>query len=93
MVVVVPALAECQQGHQEVVAAAVSGRVGPRAPQVADRIHHERGVPQGDGADEESPHEHLQSAGSQARVEPVQQRAQAEQGSGLAQDQENVAFL
>jgi len=91
--VVVPAFAKRQQGHQEVVAAAVTGRIRLRAPQMADRVHHESGVPQGHGADEETPHQHLQPAGSQARVEPVQQRTQAEQGRGLAQDQKNVAFL
>lgn len=44
VVVVVPALAECEDGDQPVVAALVAGREGLRAERVADRVHGEHGV-------------------------------------------------
>src|SRR5579871_1915477 len=39
VVVVVPALAQCDQGHEEVVAAGIGGRIAPTPPQVTDRVH------------------------------------------------------
>ena len=55
VVVVVPAFAQRDQCHKEVVPAGVGGRIAPPSPSVTDRVHHEGRVVRQYAADEEAP--------------------------------------
>ena len=65
--IVVPALAEREQGEQPVVAAVIVGAIAPPPEDVGERIDHEGHVRAGDRGDEEPPHEHLPAAGAELR--------------------------
>ena len=54
MVIVVPPLAEREQGKERVIARGIRGFVSPRPPDVRDRVDEERDVGEDNGADCES---------------------------------------
>ena len=80
--VVVPALAEGQQGEPEIVAAVVAGVETAAAVPVRQRVDGHRGMEQHHGGNEEAPHQHLRPVGAQLRGRAFQQRAKTVQGGG-----------
>ncbi len=59
MVIVVPTLAECDEGEEEVVSAVVRGWKPPLPDEMGEGVNAEGAVVQKNSADEESPRQHL----------------------------------
>jgi len=57
--IVVPSLAECDQGDKQVVSAVVLSREAATSENMRERIHREGSVVQEHCANEESPDQHL----------------------------------
>jgi hypothetical protein len=66
VMIVVPSLAECDQGDKPVVSAVVFSRETPASEYVSERIHRESAVIKEHCANEESPHQHLPTRCTQA---------------------------